>query len=138
MFHSGFLWTFELLPMYDMDFHWIKTIDIKAFFSKRLNIAKEDIVYACYCPEIWCSKAKSMVHKSHTEAVARRSFVKKVFLKISQNAQENTCVEVFYWNCRPEACNFIQKGLPTWVFSCEFCKVFKSTFLYRTTPIAAS
>ena len=32
----------------------------------------------------------------HTEAVVQRCSVKKVFLKISQNSQENTCVGVSF------------------------------------------
>ena len=53
------------------------------------------------------------------EAVAQRCSVKKVFLEISQNSQENTCARVsFLINCRPE------------VFSCEFCEISKNTFSY--------
>ena len=36
----------------------------------------------------------NVVHLSRTEAVARRCSVKKVFLKISRNSQENICVGV--------------------------------------------
>ena len=31
-----------------------------------------------------------------TEAVAQRCSIKKVFLEISQNSQENTCARVFF------------------------------------------
>ena len=31
-----------------------------------------------------------------------------------------------------------KKGTPTQVFSCEFCEISKSTFSYRTPPVAAS
>ena len=45
-----------------------------------------------------------------------------VFLKISQNSQENTCVGIF---------NFIEKESPahspTQVFSCEYCEILKNT-----------
>ena len=34
-------------------------------------------------------------------------------------------------------CNFIKNEALTQVFSCEFCKIFKTTFLYRTPPVAA-
>ena len=44
------------------------------------------------------------------EAVARRCSVKKVFLKISQNSQEN------------------KKETLAQVFSCEFCEIFKNAF----------
>ena len=36
------------------------------------------------------------------------------------------------------ACNFIKKEALAQVFSCEFCKISKNTFSYRTPPVAAS
>ena len=63
------------------------------------------------------------------EAVDERCSVKKVFLEISQNSQENTCARVpFLINLQPEACNFIKKETLAQVFSCEFCEVSKNTF----------
>ena len=59
------------------------------------------------------------------EAVTGSCSVKKVFLEIWQNSQENTCARV----------SFLIK-LP--VFSCEFCEISKNTFPYRTPPVAAS
>ena len=44
-------------------------------------------------------------------------FYKKVFLKISQNLQENTCARIF-----------INKETLAQVFSYEFCEIFKNTF----------
>ena len=41
-------------------------------------------------------------------------------------------------NHKPEACNFIKKETLAQVFSCEFCEIYKSTFYYRTTLVAAS
>ena len=49
-------------------------------------------------------------------------FFKKVFLKISQNSQENTCTKV------AEACNSIKKEALAQVLSCEFCETFKNIF----------
>ena len=73
------------------------------------------------------------------EAVARRSSVKKVFLEISQNSQENTCDRVsFLIKLQALACNFIKKEALPQVFSCEFCEISKTTFSYRTPPVAAS
>ena len=39
---------------------------------------------------------------------------------------------------RLEACNFIKKETLAPVFSCEFCKIYKNTFYYRTPLVAAS
>ena len=38
----------------------------------------------------------------------------------------------------PKACNFIIKESLAQVFSCEFCKISKNTYFYRTPPVAAS
>ena len=46
-------------------------------------------------------------------------FKKKVFLEISQNSQENTCVWVSF---------LIKKETLVQVFSREFCEISKSTF----------
>ena len=45
-----------------------------------------------------------------SEAVAQRCSVKRVFLKISQNSQENTCARV----------SLFKKETLAQVFSCEF------------------
>ena len=39
---------------------------------------------------------------------------------------------------RTQPCNFIKKETPAQVFSCEYCKISKSIFSYRTGPVAAS
>ena len=125
------------------------------------------------------------------EAVVRGCSVKKVFLKLSQNSQENTCVRAsfliqlqagvwqryfpvnfakFLWTpflqntsgrlllhqflstevafdsskCsrsqmffRPEGLQLYWKETATQVFSCEYCKIFKKSFFYRTPLVAA-
>ena len=53
------------------------------------------------------------------EAAVQRCSVKKVFLEISQNSQENTCARV---------CNFIKKETLAQLFSCEFCEISKNIF----------
>ena len=73
---------------------------------------------------------KMIVHKisSGPEAVTRKCSIKKVFLETLQNSQENTCARVsFLIKLQALACNDNKKE--TLVFSCEFCKMFKNTFL---------
>ena len=72
--------------------------------------------------------AKVYPQKLFIEVVARKCSVKKLFLEISQNWQENTCARV-------SACIFITLAQ---VFPCEFCEISKNTFSYRTPPMAAS
>ena len=60
-----------------------------------------------------------------------------MFLKISQNSQENTCARASSL-IKPQACNFIKKETLAQVFSCEFREIFKNTYFYRILPVAAS
>ena len=73
------------------------------------------------------------------EAVARRCSVKKVFLEILQNSQENISARVsFLIKLQSSACSFIRKETLAQMFYCEFCKVSKNTFSYRTHAVAVS
>ena len=51
------------------------------------------------------------------EAATRGVLWKKVFFKVSQNSQENTCARVSF---------LIKLQALTQVFSCEFCEIFLS------------
>ena len=57
-------------------------------------------------------------HRVLSEIVTRRGSVKKLFLKISRNSQENTCARV-------SALRDFGTG-----FFCEFCKSFNSIHRY--------
>ena len=52
--------------------------------------------------------------------------MEKMFLKISQNSQGDTCGEVSFFT--KIACNFIKKENPTQVLPCEFCEIYKNSF----------
>ena len=57
------------------------------------------------------------------EAVSRRSSVKKLLLKISQNSQENICARAsLLMKWQAETCSFIKKKALRQVPSYEFCK----------------
>ena len=68
------------------------------------------------------------------EAVTRRCFAKKVFLGL----RSATLLKKRLWHKCFLGCNFIKKETLAQVFSCEFCKISKNTFSYRTPPVAAS
>ena len=78
-----------------------------------------------------------MDNHQETEVVVQKCSVKKVFLKISQNSQENTCVRVFFL-IKLQACNFIAKETLAQLFSCEIVEVSNNSFLHRTPLVAAS
>ena len=75
-----------------------------------------------------------MSYWTEADAVARRCSVKKVFLEIWQNSQENTCAcQSLYFN---KVAGLKSATLLKWrlwhaqVFSCEFCQISKSTFFH--------
>ena len=71
----------------------------------------------------------------YTEAaVARRCYVKKLFVNMSQNLQRNTCAGVsFLIKLRAWALRLQQRYLPV-----NFAKFLITLFFYRTPPMAAS
>ena len=76
-----------------------------------------------------------------TEAVAQTCPVKKMLLKILQNSQENTWASVsFLIKLQASLCNSIIKKetLTQVLFCCEFYKISKNAFSYRTPRVAAS
>ena len=63
------------------------------------------------------------------EAATKRCSVKKMFLEILQNSQENSCARVsFLKKIQTETCNFIKKKTLAQVFSCEFCEILRTPF----------
>ena len=62
-----------------------------------------------------------------SKVVARRCSVKKVFLKMSKNSQENTCARVS--NLQAAPATLLQKEASARVFSCEFCKFLRTLLL---------
>ena len=67
----------------------------------------------------------------------RKWSIKKVFLEISQNSQEITGARDSFL-IKLQAYNFIKNESLAQVFSCEFCKISKSTIFYRKPLVAAS
>ena len=59
--------------------------------------------------------------------------VLKIFPKLTG---KHLCLQICLFNKLDY--NFILKKASTQVFSCEFCEYFKSSFLYRTSPVATS
>ena len=64
------------------------------------------------------------ISNNHTEAATRGVLYKKVFLKISQKSQENTCATVSFFNkvggLRPAT--LLKKRAWYWCFSVNFVK----------------
>ena len=68
-------------------------------------------------------------------------FCKKLLLEISRSSQKNNYVRVPFLiklQAQAQACNFIKTETLIKVFCCEFCKISKNTFSYKTPPVAAS
>ena len=75
-----------------------------------------------------------------SEAVVQRCTLEKAFLEISQNSQENTCARVSFFNkvAGLGLQFYFKKETLAQVFSCEFCKISKNTFLTEHVWATAS
>ena len=58
---------------------------------------------------------------------------KGVFRNFAKFTGKHLCQSLFF-----KAYNFIKKETLAQVFFCEFCRISKNTFFYRTLPVAAS
>ena len=77
--------------------------------------------------------------QKHLLEVFCKKCVLRIFLKFFQNSQENTFARVcFLIKLQAEFCNFTKKETLAQVLSCEFCKISKSIFFYRTPLVAVS
>ena len=69
-----------------------------------------------------------------SEAVVQRCSIKKVFFRISQNSQENTCARVSFL-IKAWAYHFINKKTLAQAFSYEFCEILKNKHLFYRTSL---
>ena len=69
-------------------------------------------------------KANHILDRSSHRRCSLRKYVLRNFAKFTG---KHLCQGLFISG--PKACNFIKKDTLTQVFSCEFCKIFKNTFL---------
>ena len=76
--------------------------------------------YNSGCLLFWTTH--KLTNDKNTRSSHQRCSVKKGFLQISQNSQENTCVGISF------LINFIKKETPTQMFSCEFAKFLSTRF----------
>ena len=72
-----------------------------------------------------------------TEVAVRWGSIKKIFLKIPQNPQENKFIW-FSFLIKLQGCNFIKRETPIQVFSCEVCKSFKKTYFTQHLQTTAA
>ena len=96
----------------------------------------------CFCkvsPKLssqYCYFRPAAIWKlTSTRTSRRRCSVKKLFLEILQNSQENTCARVsFLKKLQPLVCNFIKKKR-LWhrCFPVNFAKFLKHVFLQNTS-----
>ena len=107
--------------------------------SRKMKLSMSSLYTHLMILKIYVIMKLSIFLNTDTEAILQRCSVKKVFLEILQNSQQNTCARVsFLITLQAEVCNFIKKETLAQVFSCEFCKISKTTFSHGTPPMAAS
>ena len=74
----------------------------------------------------------TLLYRSRTvRSSHRRCCIRKLFLKILQYPQETPVLESLFKNVADlSICNFI-KETPTQVCSCEYCKIFNTTYFEK-------
>ena len=85
-----------------------------------------------------CKQYSKIINRTHMGLISsydrstqQTCSLKKLFLKISQNSQENTCARVSFL-MKLQAKAFVTKETLEQDFSCEFCEIFKNTFTQNT------
>ena len=75
--------------------------------------------------------------KPEVEQPPEEFYEKKVFLKISQNSQENICTRAsFLLKMQANRCHLINKETLAQIFSCEYFAIFSRTpFLQNTSGL---
>ena len=91
-------------------------------------------------PYAWCLidmtvPLKNIFLINVTWGNSRKNFEKQPFADVLQNRSSE---KFFIHRKHLKICNFLKKTLPTQVFSCEYCEIFKTCFFYRTPLVAAS
>ena len=81
------------------------------------------------CPNLEIKTPERSFFGDFAEAATQRCSVNKVFLKISQNSQENMCQTLFL--------NEVSGLRPAQVFSCEFREIIKNSYFADHLPTAA-
>ena len=100
----------------------------KSLLGCRYSSSHENEYFCCHLhheltlKNSYCQYGGNILRSSY-----QRCSVKKVFLEISLNSQENTCVRA----------SFLLKERLVQMFSCELCEISKNTFSYRTPLVAA-
>ena len=95
------------------------------------NVSYKKKLVHCFAEEI---NGLVYIWTDHSEAVAQRCSVKKMFLQLLQNSQENTCARVsFLIKLQTSVRNFIKKETLALVLSCQFCEIFNNAFFLQTT-----
>ena len=77
-------------------------------------------------------------HEKFTKAATGGVLLKKVFLEISQNSQENTCASDSFLIKFQALSNFIKKESLTQVLSFKFCEISNNTFFIEHLLTTAS
>ena len=66
--------------------------------------------------------------KKYRSSYLRCSVRKGVLKNFGSSTGKQLCWSLFLWSCRPPACKFFLKKIPTQVLSCEVCETSKNTY----------
>ena len=128
-------YAFGLLQEFNISYPHLVLYDRKHFFSVLTDLSNLLFLFHKINQYEECSyqtvskNAGAAVRKCSLEAVAQRCSVKKLFVEISQNSQENTCARVSLLSCRPRSATLFKRRPCFLVFPVNFAKFGRTPFL---------
>ena len=100
-------------------------------FDILKNCVNKSIETDCFQDSLKNANITPIFRSSRAEVFCKKGILKN-FTKFTG---KHLCQSLFF---NKAAGNFIKKETLAQVFSCEFCKIFKNTYFYRTSPVVAS
>ena len=134
-------YAFGLLQEFNISYPHLVLYDRKHFFSILTDLSNLLFLFHKINQYEECSyqtvskNAGAAVRKCSLEAVAQRCSVKKLFVEISQNSQENTCARVSLLSCRPRSATLFKRRPCFLVFPVNFAKFGRTPFSYGTSLV---
>ena len=106
-------------------------ISVNNFRKKDVTTSQHILVFRPCMGILWPCE----ILYSHAQKKLPEVFHKKDVLKdFAKFTRKQLCQSLFLIKLQAEACYFIKRETLAKVFPCEFCKIYKNTFIYRTPP----
>ena len=125
--------SFVRITQYKIHYRNSKNLALEIF---QVKTAKQHMMFLGYLKIHTLSRKRSF--EPDLEAVAQWCFYKIGVLRNFTKLTGKHMWQTLSFLIKLQAWGFIKKGTLAQVFSCEFCKISKNTFLHRSPPVTGS